>query len=321
MLRIAVIGATGRIGRPLCRELIAAGHAVTVVSRDPARAAPLVPGAAGYVGWQPGSAEFRGLVTRTDAVVYLAGGPLFDGRRHSRADVEAESRARVAALGQLADALAATLADSRAATLVAASSVGYYGYDGRSDAPVDESFPAGADWWGRDSAAIEDAARAAGARGARTVLLRTGYVLTAESLAGQVTQFEHHFGGWIGGGRGWTPWIHVADEAGIIRFALEHGEIDGPLNLTGPEPVRNRDFARVLGRVLGQRAWLPVPSPLVRMGLGVVTDILVRGKRVVPAGITSAGYQFRFPNVEAALRDLVRGSAVTDGAGSDGAGR
>lgn len=301
MLRIAVIGATGRIGRPLCRELIEAGHAVTVVSRDPARAAPLVPGAAGYVGWQPGGAEFRGLVTGTDAVVYLAGAPLFDGRRHDRADVEAESRARVAALGQLA----AALTDSRSATLVAASSVGYYGYEGRSDAPVDESFPAGTDWWGRDSAAIEVAARAAGSHGARTVLLRTGYVLTADSLAGQVAQFEHHFGGWIGDGRGWTPWIHVADETGIIRFALEHGEIDGPLNLTGPEPLRGRDFAGALGRVLGRRAWLPVPSPLVRMGLGVVTDILVRGKRVIPAAITSAGYQFRFPDAEAALGDLV----------------
>jgi NAD dependent epimerase/dehydratase family enzyme len=172
MLRVAVVGATGRIGRPLCRELIKAGHVVTVISRDPARAAAVVRGADGYV------------------------------------------------------------------------------------------------------AAIEDAARAAGSHGARTVLLRTGYVLTGDSLAGQATQFRHHFGGWIGSGRGWTPWIHIADETGIIRFAR-------------------------------RRAWLPVPSPLVRMGLGVITDILVRGKRVLPAKAASAGYQFRFPEVEAALRDLV----------------
>lgn len=309
MLRVAVVGATGRIGRPLCRELIKAGHVVTVISRDPARAAAVVRGADGYVAWEPASAEFRGHLGASDAVVYLAGAPLFDGRRHGRADVEAESRARMAALGQLAAALGDPGGlgglGGRPATLVVASSVGYYGYLGRSDAPVDESFPAGTDWWGRDSAAIEDAARAAGSHGARTVLLRTGYVLTGDSLAGQATQFRHHFGGWIGSGRGWTPWIHIADEAGIIRFALEHQDIDGPLNLTAPSPVTGREFAASLGQVLGRRAWLPVPSPLVRMGLGVITDILVRGKRVIPAKAASAGYQFRFPEVEAALRDLV----------------
>jgi uncharacterized protein len=303
MLRIAVIGATGHIGRPLCQELIKAGHVVTVVSRDPVRAAAVVQGAAGYVAWQPDSAEFLGQLAAADAVVYLAGAPLFDGRRHSRAGVEAESRARVAALGQLAAALGCL---SRCpATLVVASSVGYYGYRGRSDGTVDESSPAGQDWWGRDSAAIEDAARAAGSRGVRTVLLRTGYVLTEDSLAGQVAQFRRHFGGWIGGGHGWTPWIHIADETGVIRFALEHPEIDGPVNLTAPAPVRGRDFAAALGRVLGRRAWLAMPSALVRMGLGVVTDILVRGKRVIPARAAAAGYQFLFPDVEAALRDLV----------------
>jgi uncharacterized protein len=303
MLRIAIAGATGRIGRPLCQELIGAGHAVTVISRDPGRAAAVVQGADGYIAWQPASAEFRGHLGASDAVVYLAGAPLFNGRRHGRADVEAESRARVAALGQLAAALADL--GRCPSTLMVASSVGYYGYLGRSDAPVDESSPAGTDWWGRDSAAIEDASRAAGSHGARTILLRTGYVLTGESLAGQAAQFRHHFGGWIGRGRGWTPWIHIADETGIIRFALEHQDIGGPLNLAAPAPVRGREFACLLGRTLGRRAWLPVPSPLVRMGLGAVTDILVHGRRVVPAKAASAGYQFRFPDAEAALRDLV----------------
>jgi uncharacterized protein len=276
---------------------------VTVVSRDPGRATRVVPGAAGYVAWQPETAEFRGHLGAAEAVVYLAGAPLFDGHRHRRADVEAESRARVAALGQLSAALDGLASGPK--TLVVASSVGYYGYLGRSDAQVDESSPAGTDWWGLDSAAIEGAARTAGSHGARTVLLRTGYVLTEDSLAGQVAQFRHHFGGWIGRGGGWTPWIHLADEVGIVRFALEHPEIDGPLNLTAPAPVKGRDFAVALGRVLGRRAWVPVPSPLVRMGVGVVTDILVRGKRVVPAKAAAAGYQFRFPDVETALRDLV----------------
>jgi uncharacterized protein len=303
--RVVVVGATGHIGRPLCRELIRAGNLVTVFSRDPDRAQYVVPGAAGYVAWSPVRLpeECVGHLEWADAVVYLAGGPLFDGRRHSRADVEAESRARADALGQLVSAL--DRLSRRPGTLIAASSVGYYGYEGISDMPVDETHPAGSDWWGRDSAAIEQAGLAAQAHGVRTVLLRTGYVLTPDSLAAQVAQFRRHFGGWIGTGRGWTPWIHIADEVGIIAFALQQRSLDGPVNLTAPEPVRAREFARVLGRTVGHRAWLPVPTPFVRMGLGVITDILVRGKRVVPARTSALGYQFRFPGVDAALHDLL----------------
>jgi hypothetical protein len=303
--RVVVVGATGHIGRPLCRELVRAGNLVTVFSHDPDRARHVVPGAAGYVAWSPVRLpeECVAHLEWADAVVYLAGGPLFDGRRHSRADVEAESRARADALGQLVSALGRL--SRRPGTLIAASSVGYYGYQGISDAPVDETHPAGSDWWGRDSAAIEQAGLAAQAHGVRTVLLRTGYALTPDSLAAQVAQFRRHFGGWIGTGRGWTPWIHIADVVGIIAFALQQRSLDGPVNLTAPEPVRAREFARAVGRAVGHRAWLPVPTPFVRMGLGVIADILVRGKRVVPARASALGYQFRFPGVDAALHDLL----------------
>jgi NAD dependent epimerase/dehydratase family enzyme len=137
------------------------------------------------------------------------------------------------------------------------------------------------------------------------VLLRTGYVLTPGSLAAQVARFGRRFGGWIGTGRCWAPWIHIADEVGIIAFALEQPGVRGPVNLTAPGPVRSREFAQALGRALGHRAWLAVPTPFVRMGLGVVTDILVRGKRVIPARATALGYEFSYPGLDAALHDLV----------------
>ena len=303
--RVAVVGATGRIGRPLCRELMRAGHSVVVFSRDPSRARHAVPGAADYVAWSPGdlSQECAGHLESADAVVYLAGGPLFDGRLHTRADVAAESQARAGALQQLVAALGGLR--GRAGTLIAASSVGYYGYADRSDLPVDETHPAGSDWWGQDSAAIEQAALAARACGIRTVILRTGYVLTPDSLSSQVAQFRRHFGGWIGTGRGWTPWIHITDEVGIIIFALEQSDTDGPLNLTAPEPTRGREFAQALGRSVSHRAWVPVPTPAVRLGLGVVTDILVRGRRVIPARVSALGYQFSYPVLDAALHDLL----------------
>jgi uncharacterized protein len=321
--RVVVVGATGQIGRPLCRELIRAGDAVSVFSRDPGRARTLVPGAAGYLRWNPRdrlTAECGGCLAAADAVVYLAGAPLFDGRRHSRADIEAESRARAGALANLVAAVGCL--DRRPATLIAASSVGYYGFAGGmsagiGDEPADESSPRGRDWWGADSEAIEQAALAARRHGVRTVLLRTGYVLTPASLADQVTRFRRHFGGWVGTGRGWTPWIHIRDEVGIIAFALGRQDIDGPVNLTAPAPVRSRQFARALGRALGRRAWLPVPAPLVRMGLGAVTDILVHGKHVLPAKVSAAGYQFQFPAIDAALHDIVNGRDIA----GEGTGR
>ena len=304
--RVAVVGATGQIGRPLCSALLRAGHSVVVFSRDPARAKRVVPGAVDYVAWSPGGPprEYADHLESADAVVYLAGAPLFDGGRHSRADVETESLSRVAALGQLVTALAGL--SRRPGVLIAASSVGYYGYAaGGGGLPVDETHPAGTDWWGRDSAAIEQAALAARDYGLRTVVLRTGYVLTPESLASQVAQFRRHLGGWIGTGGGWTPWIHLADEVGIIMFALQQPEVSGPVNLTAPEPPRAREFARSLGRTVGRQAWLPVPPPFVRLGLGAVTDIVVKGKRVIPARVSALGYQFGFPDLDPALRDLL----------------
>lgn len=301
--RIIVVGATGAIGRPLCGELIRRGHQVTVFSRDAARAHDSVPGADAFVTWTPDSLseDCRSHLRSADAVVYLAGAALFDGRRHDRAEVEAESRARIGGIDTLVTALVGTTVS----VLVSASSVGYYGYVGRSDQDFDETSSQGADWWGRDSAAIEAAALAAADQGVRTVVVRTGYVLTHESLTSQVAQFDHHFGGWIGWGRGWTPWIHLADEVGLIISALEQPVYAGPLNATAPEPLRNRAFARTLGRTLDRHAWMPVPTPFARMGLGVLTDIIVKGKRVIPSQALANNYRFQFDKLEDALRDLL----------------
>jgi uncharacterized protein len=199
---VVVAGVTGQIGRPLSSELIRTGHAVSVFTRDCARARRLVPGAADFVEWDPGSslsAECAGHLAAADAVVYLAGGPLFDGRRHGRAEIEAESRARASAPGCLTAAMGAL--NRRPGTLIAASSVRYYGFAGHSDEPVSETSPRGQDWRGTDSATVEQAALGARRHGIRTVVLRTGYVLTQASLASQLAQFRRHFGGWMGPGR------------------------------------------------------------------------------------------------------------------------
>lgn len=228
-----VTGATGTIGRPLCRALIERGQSLVIFSREPARAKAAVPGAQRYVAWDAEvlSAECLDSLSTADTVIYLAGGPLFDGRRHSRADIEQEAASRIRGI----DGLLAALSDAehRPEAFIAASSVG----------------------------------------------------------------------------QGWTRCIHIADEVGIITAALERSEIQGPKNATAPQPVRSGEFAQVLGHVLGHHAWLPVPTPLVRMGLGEVTDIIVKGKRVTPAKAQANGFRFRFGTLEPALTDLLAPSS------------
>lgn len=301
--RVVVVGATGTIGRSLCAALSGRGDLVVVFSRDPQRARQQLPEVTAWLRWQPEelSAEAAGELRAADAVVYLAGAPLFDGRCHGRADIEAETHARIGGISRLV----AGMAGAAPAVFIAASSVGYYGYSRFTDADYDETSPAGNDWWGRSSEAIEAAALAAVDSGSRTVLLRSGYVLTPATIQAQVTRFSRHLGGWIGTGRGWMPWIHIADEVGIVLAALDDPSIDGALNATSPQPVRARSFARAVGNAVGRHAWLAVPTPMVRMGLGAVTDILVRGKRVLPTKALAAGQEFQHASLDGALRDLL----------------
>jgi uncharacterized protein len=316
--RVVVIGATGTIGRPLCEALLSKGYEVVVFSRDPVHARSVVQDASAYVAWSPEdrlSGECTQWLRKADAVIYLAGAPLFNGYPHSRQQIEGESRARASALEALVHSFKSL--DRRPAVFIAASSVGIYGYEEPpAKNPTTEAYPIGIDWWGRSSALIERTALTATTLNIRTVLLRMGYVLIPASLVGQVSQFRRHFGGWIGMGRGWTPWIHITDEIGLIIFALQNKEVQGPLNATAPNPVHAREFARALGGTIGRRAWLPVPAFFARMGLGALTDILVKGKPVIPRRALALGYVFQFSTIEGALRDLLADkSGKADGRG------
>jgi NAD dependent epimerase/dehydratase family enzyme len=124
-------------------------------------------------------------------------------------------------------------------------------------------------------------------------------------LARQVDQFRRGFGGPVGSGRQWQPWIHVADAAGLLLFALEDNRIQGPLNGTAPDVLRNREFAAELAKVVGKPAHLPTPGLLLRMWVGVTADTMLYGRRVLPQKALELGYQFQFPKLASALHDLV----------------
>ena len=244
-MRVAVVGATGLIGRALSRALVARGDAVVAVSRR---------GAAGVEGaedarWDPAEGPPPdAVVGGVDAVVNLAGAPI-EARRWTAARKREIRESRVLTTRLIAERVGG---EGGAPVLVNASAVGYYGP--RGDEVLTEESAPGRDFLAETCVAWEREAAGAEARGARVVLLRTGIVLSPRggALPKLAMPVRLMVGGPIGGGRQWVPWIHEDDEVGVILHALDREDVAGPLNLTAPEPVRQRDMAAAMGRVLGR---------------------------------------------------------------------
>jgi uncharacterized protein len=291
-MRVLVSGGTGLVGRPACDALRAAGHAVTIVSREPGR----VPARA--IGWD----GLRAAMPETDAIVNLAGESIASGR-WTAARKAAIRNSRVEATRALVDAAAA--ASPRPKVLVNASAIGYYG--AHRDEPLDETAAPGADFLARVCVEWEAEARRAEVLGLRIVLLRLGVVLAPDggALSAMLLPFRAGLGGAIGGGRQWMSWVHRDDVVGLLREAVGNAEYAGPVNATSPNPVTNRDFTRALGRALHRPTVLPVPGIGVRLLLGEMATMLLTGQRVLPKAAERLGYAWQQPELPAALERCV----------------
>jgi uncharacterized protein (TIGR01777 family) len=199
-------------------------------------------------------------------------------------------------------------AHGRPKVLVNASAVGFYGNTG--DAPVDESSPPGGGFFPDLCQAWESATTPAAQAGVRVLLLRTGLVL--DGGGGLLRPFalttRFFLGGPLAGGQQWMPWISMADWIGAVRFLVGRADLAGPVDLVGPEPVRNKDFTRALGRVLHRPTPWPIPRLALRLLLGEFANEAVASQRALPGVLNSAGYRFQHADVESALRAaLARG--------------
>jgi uncharacterized protein (TIGR01777 family) len=297
-VRVAVTGASGLIGSALVKALRARGDDVTALSRS-GRA----PADAAAVRWgeptrEPAPADaLRG----RDAVVNLMGEPL--AQRWSD-DVKREIRdSRVLGTRNLVAGLGALPEGERPRVLVSQSAVGYYG--ARGDEPLAEDAPPGGDFLAGVVRDWEAEALAAEQLGVRVVLTRTGVVLSPSggALAKMLPFFKLGVGGPVAGGRQYMPWIHLDDVVGAILLALDNEAADGPLNVTAPEPVTNKEFSRALGRVLRRPAFAPVPGLAVKTLYGEMAMIVTTGQRAVPKRLAELDYDFRRADLEDALRD------------------
>jgi uncharacterized protein (TIGR01777 family) len=301
-MRASVSGATGLIGPRLVRALLEEGAEVTVLSRDPERARARLrslPGPVEAVAWDPLAqpAPAAALEGR-DVVVHLTGASV--AQRWSERAKRAIRDSRVRGTEHLVAGLAA--ASERPRTLICSSATGYYGRSGEE--PLDEDSPPGSDFLARVCVDWEAQARRAGELGVRVVNVRTGIVLdpAGGALARMLPPFKLGLGGPIAGGRQFMPWIHHQDLIALMLAALRDERYAGPINATAPEPVSNREFSHVLGRVLRRPAIAPLPALALRAIFGEMAMMLTSGARAMPAKALVLGFRFAHPELEEALR-------------------
>jgi len=299
-MNLVITGASGFIGSHLVERLRARSHSLTLFTRgrpDEKRAS-----AGRWVVWEPGSrAEWENYIDGADGVIHLAGEPIA-GKRWSAAQKEKIRSSRVATTRALVNAIAR--AKDKPKFLISGSAVGYYGP--RGDELLTETSKPGEGFLADVCREWEAEARKAETQGIRVALLRSGIVLGKGkgALAKMVRPFKLFVGGPLGSGKQWMPWIHIADEVGLIEFLIERADAAGPFNATAPNPVTMEDFCRALGDVLNRPAWTAMPASLLTIMLGEMADMLLTGQRAVPQAAQALGYEFKYSNISEALQSL-----------------
>jgi uncharacterized protein len=300
-MRVLVTGATGLIGSHLCRELSGAGKTVIGLSRSPESADRLA--VAKLEKWDPKSGRFPSeSLSGIEAVVHLAGEPIV-ARRWTNDQKKRIRDSRVLTTRALVDAFRGL--DQKPATFVCGSAVGFYG--DRGDEILDETAPPGTGFLSEVCQEWESEAARATELGVRVIQVRTGVVLSSDggALPKMLAPFKLGVGGRLGSGRQWFPWIHIDDIVGIFHHALLTSSLEGPVNGAAPEAATNAEFTRQLARVLHRPAFLPVPEFALRALMGEMADALFASQRVAPKAALDWKYQFRFPQLAAALESLL----------------
>lgn len=302
-MRVIITGGTGLIGRALAEQMAGDGHEVIVLSRDPGRAKDFSDRVR-LVKWDGRTPQgWSQWVDGAGAIVNLAGAGLAD-RLWTKSRKQILLDSRIWAGQAVAEAVAAS--ERKPGVVIQVSAVGYYGP--HQEEMIEESDPPGDDFladlcrrWEASTRPVED-------HGVRRVILRTGLVLSRKGgvLPRLLLPIRLFVGGRIGSGRQYYSWIHLDDVLRAIRFLIETASARGAYNMTAPAPVPNSDFIKTVSRAVGRPAWLPLPEFALRLLVGDMATVLVDGQRVIPAKLTEARFEFKFPALEGAMEDLAR---------------
>jgi len=304
MGRVVISGGTGFIGRRLAARFLMDGHDVVVLTR--LRSVRSASGVASprFVQWDARTlGSWVGSMEGAMAVINLAGESI-GARRWSERQRARIVASRLDATSAIVDGLSQLR--TKPQVLVNGSAVGFYGNTG--DVEITENSKKGTgfladtvDRWEREARRVE-------ALGIRLVLLRTGVVLGwgGGALSRMLVPFRLFFGGPLGSGRQWFPWIHIDDVVEIILFSVREGTIEGVLNAVAPNPTTMKEFCRDLGRALNRPSWMPVPELALQLMLGEMSEMILGGQKVVPSRLIQAGLRFQYPELDKALSSVVR---------------
>ncbi len=303
-MRVFVTGGTGQIGSRLVPALTKRGDEVVVLTRHRPQAREKLGPAPEIVEGDPLQlGTWAEQVNGCDAVVNLVGEGVFN-RRWKDAFKQTLRDSRIKSTENVVAAI--RRAEQKPHVLVQGSAIGYYGFHG--DEILTEASPPGDDFLAKLCIDWENAAKSAEADGLRVVLLRTGVVLDKRggALKKMITPFKWFVGGKVGSGKQWVSWVHHEDEVGIILIALDNDDIRGPINSTSPVPVRNKELSKALARALHRPCIFPVPGFMLRLFYGKGrAELITKGQWVLSQKAQLHGYQFKFPEINAAMKDVI----------------
>lgn len=306
-MKVILAGGSGLIGIELAKELSRYGYTPVILSRKPENIIE-VPMGTQVAGWDGKTAAGWGhLVEGCAGIVNLAGeniaGEKFFPTRWSRARKKSIIQSRLDAGKAISEAV--QRAEKKPLVVVQSSAIGYYGP--LEAERVDESAPAGNDFLAKTCVAWEASTAEIERLGVRRVIIRTGVVLSRKGGAFQrlLFPFQFYIGGPLGSGKQILSWIHISDHVNAIRFLIERSDAQGIFNLTAPNPVTNREFAKTISKILHRPLFLPIPSFAFELIFGEVATVVIDGQCVIPAHLQQLGFSFSFTHAESAIRDLL----------------
>ena len=300
-MKVFITGGTGFVGTQITSRLIQDGHQVTILTRSLKGAKGSLPEISYLEGDPTKKGPWQEAIKTHDAVINLAGASIFS--KWTEEHKKAIRESRVNTTRNIVEGMPSH--PERPFTLFSTSAVGYYGFC--ADEERTEESPPGNDFLARTAVEWEGEALKAREKGARVVITRFGIVMGEKggALSQMIPLFKKYIGGPIGSGKQWFSWVHIKDLAEAFVFLIKHPEISGPVNVCSPNPVRNRDLAKALGKALHRPSFFPAPGFMVKLVLGEFGSVILEGQRVIPKRLLENGFVFRYPDIGKALQGIV----------------
>ncbi|MFN7252850.1 MAG: TIGR01777 family oxidoreductase [Anaerobacillus sp.] len=298
-MNIVICGGTGLIGSSLVDSLVKDKHHIYILTRNPQNKKKI--DNITYIKWLGSDDTPEQHLENIDVIINLAGETI-----NSRWTTDQKQRilnSRITATRNCISLIERL--KKKPAVFLNASAVGFYGTS-LSSIFTEEQDEAGTDFLATVVEEWEQEAKKVELLGVRTVFLRFGVILAKDggALSKMILPYKLFAGGTIGSGQQWLSWIHIEDAVNLIKFAIENGEISGPLNITAPHPMRMKEFGKTLGAIIHKPHWLPTPSFALKLLLGEMSVLVLEGQNVVPKKAIDHGFQFKYPNLNEALKSL-----------------